>query len=459
MCGRGRFAILAAQTLSKYAGNAQGHTNDSASNNESSAAESGSTQGAHEDTVEQDNEQFHFETLENISPGNICPVLYVKHDKGNENSSQMVVQNMVWGIIPTYLTSPTHNDHYRMFNKRIESLEKGEIAPYFRTVIQNNRCIVVFDGFYEWKLVAGKKHPHYVYLNTQTPLIMAGIYETANLMDYKTGQMRDIKTFSIITSDACAHFSSLHTRQPVILTEEQAMSWLFCPNTAEDAFKLLKEFNGNHTNSNFPLNRAMSYYPVTPKMTNARYQERDCSVEKPISQSLSSFFVKKEKREESSPLSPIKTEKERETVAETVAHSIKQEGEAQLTATRTPTTPPTVKTESCSSRGHSTTTHSSSSSAPLISSPKKRQSMIDFAKDTGKRLKSEAESLLSPNQHRTTTTVTATATATTTATGTPQKKSEKSSVMRDNNSDDWVSPTKTHSASSILNYFSKSPKK
>jgi len=214
-----------------------------------------------------------------------CPVIF---KDGEGPDSKFVVENMVWGIIPTYLTNPSANDHYRMFNKRIESLERSEIAPYFKTVLQTKRCVVILDGFYEWKVIAGKKHPHYVTLGENETMKMAGVYEESNIFDPKIYATRFTKSFSIITGDPSSKFAPMHNRMPLLLTDEQVLQWLECPS--EQVFSLLNELKSNCTNAALPMNKSINFYPVTPKVTAANYQEADCSVYKSIGQTLSSFF-------------------------------------------------------------------------------------------------------------------------------------------------------------------------
>jgi hypothetical protein len=99
--------------------------------------------------------------------------------------------------------------------------------------------------------------------------------------------MRQAKTFSIVTSDSCAKFSTVHTRQPVLLTGEQVTHWLDCP--AEEVFSLLEELKQNRT-KDLPMNKAIQFHPVNPKVTNPRYQEPDCSTHKAIGAQLTAFF-------------------------------------------------------------------------------------------------------------------------------------------------------------------------
>ena len=301
MCGRGRFAILAACELDPYASNAQGCREAGSSSTDSTENGPSTDDIKHESKEAEVALKTEFPTIQNLSPGMECPVLFRCTDESGKNSS-LKVENMVWGIIPTYLTSPTISDHYRMFNKRIESLELSSIAPYFKHVLLSKRCIAVFDGFYEWKLVAGKKHPHYVTFNQSSgdscssssgnrkPLIMAGIYEDSNVFDITTGGTRKIKSFSIITTDACSKFRPLHDRQPAFLSDQQTTRWLDSNLSHDEVFQLLMEIKNNPTNPALPMNKALTYYPVTLNVTNPRYQEKDCSELKSIGTNLSAFF-------------------------------------------------------------------------------------------------------------------------------------------------------------------------
>eukprot|EP01032_Pedospumella_encystans_P026718 gene26718-30193_t len=270
MCGRGRFAILAAYEVDEYAQQRPRARRTPKSSDQNSKGDD--PQLADPDSATTDIASK-FKTTQNLSPGMEMPVIY---KSGDGADSKFVVENMVWGIIPTYLTNPSANDHYRMFNKRIESLERSEIAPYFKTVLQTKRCVVIMDGFYEWKVIAGKKHPHYVSLGENETMKMAGIYEESNIFDPKIYATRQAKSFSIITGDPCAKFSALHNRMPLLLTDEQALQWLECPG--DQVFSLLNELKKNCVDPALAMNKTINFYPVTPKVTTASYQEEEIVV-------------------------------------------------------------------------------------------------------------------------------------------------------------------------------------
>ena len=55
-----------------------------------------------------------------------------------------------WGLVPAYTKPNAKPDYFRMFNARSESvLEK----PVFSRLLRSCRCIVLLNGFYEWKKV------------------------------------------------------------------------------------------------------------------------------------------------------------------------------------------------------------------------------------------------------------------------------------------------------------------
>lgn len=86
---------------------------------------------------------------------------------------------MVWGLIPKYFKPEESCNHDRLFNKQIESFDQK--IQYFYQLLSTKRCALVFVGFYEWKVIAGKKQPYYIHLSDK-PMQMAGIYEDSQIV-------------------------------------------------------------------------------------------------------------------------------------------------------------------------------------------------------------------------------------------------------------------------------------
>jgi len=78
------------------------------------------------------------------------------------------------------------------------------------------RCLVLADGFYEWREEGGKKYPYYISLTSNDAFALAGIWD--KWLNSRTGEMKE--TFSIITTRANPLLERIHNtrkRMPVIL--------------------------------------------------------------------------------------------------------------------------------------------------------------------------------------------------------------------------------------------------
>lgn len=208
--------------------------------------------------------------IENSSPGMECPVIVYDHI-----SHRFIVTGMIWGLVPSYqrLNSNDRPDHFKMFNKRIEKLDSAYFSNLVKgdkksTVHRNHRCLVVFDGFYEWKSSLGKKQPYYISGNE--PFLIPAIWDSI-----KINGLEELRSFAILTCNSSEFLASeIHNRQPVILSESQMNTWLNPNASPFDISNLLVEIAGNAANPDFKL------HPVTKEMTNPKYQQDDCS--KPI---------------------------------------------------------------------------------------------------------------------------------------------------------------------------------
>lgn len=61
------------------------------------------------------------------------------------------------------------------FNARSETVTE---KPIFSRLLPQQRCVVILDGFYEWKADAGgKKQPYYVSFGEGEVMRMAGLYD------------------------------------------------------------------------------------------------------------------------------------------------------------------------------------------------------------------------------------------------------------------------------------------
>ena len=132
-----------------------------------------------------------------------------------------------WGLIPSW--SKVGTMQFSMINARAETLAE---KPAYRNLVKRHRCIVLADGFYEWKKTGKEKQP-YLLTYKEGLFGMAGLWDEWHSPDGK----ETIRTFTIITTGPNNLMQPIHDRMPVMLTPAQSKSWLVTGDT-----DLLKPF-------------------------------------------------------------------------------------------------------------------------------------------------------------------------------------------------------------------------
>ncbi len=146
----------------------------------------------------------------NVAPSQ--PVAVVPNDGENQ------LDFFVWGLIPSWAKDPKIG--YRMINARAETVDQ---KPSFKAAFRRRRCLVLADGFFEWKRDPGSKSktPMYIKLKSGDPFGMAGLWEI-----WHNGDGSEVRSCTIITTEPNELLSEIHDRMPVILPEERYQLWL-----------------------------------------------------------------------------------------------------------------------------------------------------------------------------------------------------------------------------------------
>lgn len=121
-----------------------------------------------------------------------------------------------WGLIPSWAKDETIGS--RMINARAETLTE---KPSFKSLLRRKRCLIVADGFYEWKSEGKGKIPMYITLQDDQPFAFAGLWD---LWHNPEGQ--EIKSCTIITTEPNELMASIHNRMPAILRPGAYQDWL-----------------------------------------------------------------------------------------------------------------------------------------------------------------------------------------------------------------------------------------
>jgi len=163
----------------------------------------------------------------NIAPSQ--PVLAIPND------DKFRADFFVWGLIPMWAKDPSIGS--RLINARGETLAE---KPSFRGGYKYKRCLIVADGFYEWKAFGEKKSksPYFIHMKDRKTFAMAGLWDT-----WEGPDGSNIKTCTIITTQPNELMELIHDRMPVILHPRDYAKWLNpAPQTPENLQPLIKPF-------------------------------------------------------------------------------------------------------------------------------------------------------------------------------------------------------------------------
>lgn len=178
----------------------------------------------------------------NVAPTHMHPVI--------TNLDKEHLQFFRWGLIPFWAKDLKIG--YRMINARKETvLEKGT----FKNAMKKKRCIVPFDGFYEWRKIGKEKYPYRIGVKNEEIFTIAGLWER-----WTPPEGEDIFSFTLITQEPNEFLRRIHDRMPAILSREQEKLWLEEDIPAEDLVDMLEP----------PPDELMTAYTVARRVGNVR---------------------------------------------------------------------------------------------------------------------------------------------------------------------------------------------
>jgi putative SOS response-associated peptidase YedK len=188
----------------------------------------------------------------NVAPTQEVAVVGLNHAGGR------TLGTMRWGLIPSWAKDPTIGN--RMINARAETAAE---KPAFRASFKRRRCLVVADGFYEWKKEGAGKQPYYIQLKGHPPFAIAGLWD--RWKDKESGET--IRSCTLLTTGPNALMVEIHDRMPVILHPEDYDRWLDPELQDREALEtLLGPFEAE----------AMEAYPVSTLVNNPRNDRPEC---------------------------------------------------------------------------------------------------------------------------------------------------------------------------------------
>ena len=149
------------------------------------------------------------------------------------------LENCDWGLVPAW--AKDKKDFRPLINARLETLME---KVSFKNLIQTSRCLVVADGYYEWKRDNKDRTPYYFTKDDSSLIFFAGIHQN--------------NQFCVITREATDAIKEIHHREPLIISEEQILDYLNIKKEGMDILRSIKpprlKFHEVNKDVNKPIN-------------------------------------------------------------------------------------------------------------------------------------------------------------------------------------------------------------
>jgi len=164
-------------------------------------------------------QEFALDEVEPLAPRyNIAPTQPVAVVVAGEDGRRRL-RVMQWGLIPPWGRDPREGG--RLFNARGETVTT---RPAFREAFAHRRCLVVADGFYEWRREGRLRQPWYFAAADDRLLALAGVWSR-----WERPGGEAVASCSVLTTAANAAMRPIHDRMPVIVPPEARARWLETP--------------------------------------------------------------------------------------------------------------------------------------------------------------------------------------------------------------------------------------
>ena len=148
-----------------------------------------------------------------------------------------------WGLVPAW--SKKLEKFSPLINARKETLME---KVTFKNLIQASRCLVLVDGYYEWKREEKNKIPYYFTKEDDEFMFLAAIHQN--------------NQFCIITREATEEISKIHHREPLILNQSQINNFLNVKKNAVEVLNTIRppklKFHEITKDINNPINNDLS---------------------------------------------------------------------------------------------------------------------------------------------------------------------------------------------------------
>jgi putative SOS response-associated peptidase YedK len=188
----------------------------------------------------------------NVPPSR--PVAVLREPTG---SPERRLELLRWGLVPAWA------DDVKIAHKlALARVETVATAKVFRDAVRNRRCLVIVNGFFEWRR-EGKRpsQPFFVRRADDAPFALAGVWERWISRD---GEV--IESCAIITQPSRPPVETIHDRMPLVLERDAWDRWLDPASMDSHALAALLE----------PRTPPLEAYAVSPRVNDPSHDDREC---------------------------------------------------------------------------------------------------------------------------------------------------------------------------------------
>lgn len=182
----------------------------------------------------------------NLAPGASLRVIR-RHEGG------LALQRARWGYIP-----PRRKNSGKPITRA--RVETAATSRGLAALWSDGRCIVPADGWYEWQGEGARAQPFRIRLPQDAPLFIAAVADVSACGEEPAGLL-------LITAQLGFGLLDSHDERPVVLTAEDACTWLDSATSPDVARQLAAELL-------LPA-PAFEWYPVTPAVHDPHFDRAE----------------------------------------------------------------------------------------------------------------------------------------------------------------------------------------
>ncbi|KAJ4457823.1 putative SOS response-associated peptidase [Paratrimastix pyriformis] len=193
----------------------------------------------------------------NMGPSSHAPIICAQ-------ATGMSLTAMQWGLVPMWMQTRVSKGEGHicpLINARSDTLR--EKSSFSRLA----HCVMVVDGYYEWRKVDNTRVPYLIRLPEDQPMYLACIYDTQPTEDGTMSQ-----NFVILTTEPASPIAFIHDRMPAVLRgPAEVAGWL-----RGDALHSLGLTEATDLLRPYP--DPLVFHPVSPLVNSVRNQGRELLV-------------------------------------------------------------------------------------------------------------------------------------------------------------------------------------